>query len=193
MLSSLSPKTRDKFLFQFPHVLSTRVRSTLPRMAPVEDWDSLFRNEAFVNNYETGEKVTVQFAKTLLDQSGLVANTKLNPEKPLIVLDNACGTGVVSSILQHELDHQVKKNWHLTCADISEGMLECTRRRMAREAWLNAETKQVDAQETKLPTGTYTHVLTAFGEMSVCHVLYFANILFFSLHGSSSTSSCPRW
>ncbi|KAJ5569652.1 uncharacterized protein N7459_009082 [Penicillium hispanicum] len=140
-------------------------------MTPLHDWENLFRNEAFVNNYKTGEKITGKFAKALLEQSGLIANPKLNPDKPLVVLDNACGTGVVSSILHHELDEKVKQSWKLTCGDISEGMLEYTRRRMSSEAWLNAEIKQVDAQETKLPTGHYSHVITSFAYMALPRAL----------------------
>lgn len=74
------------------------------------DWEVIFKEDKFVNQYKTGEHITGQFAKLLIDQSGLVANSKANPDKPLVVLDNACGTGVVSSILQEELDDQAKSN-----------------------------------------------------------------------------------
>ncbi|KAJ6135601.1 Acetylaranotin bis-thiomethyltransferase [Penicillium capsulatum] len=123
----------------------------------------LFKNNNFVTEYDVAEKVTSPFAKDLIAQSGLGANA--NPATPLTVLDNACGTGIVSSILHRQLDDRVKGNWTLTCGDFSEAMLERTKHRMKEEGWMNAETKVVDAQNTQLPSASYTHVITAFGYM----------------------------
>lgn len=133
-------------------------------MASHQDWEKLFKDNKFVANYKTGEKVTGQFAQALINQSGLIVESKASPDKPLVVLDNACGSGIVSSILHQQLHDSVKNNWKLTCGDISEGMLEYTRRRMERENWQNTEVKTVDAQDTQLPSAHYTHVFTAFGE-----------------------------
>lgn len=135
-------------------------------MASQQGWATLFKDDKFVDNYKTGEKVTGQFAQTLIDQSGLIADANANPEKSLVVLDNACGTGIVSGLLHHQLNDKAKRNWKLTCGDISEGMLEYTRRRVRREGWENTETKIVDAQDTGLPNAHYTHVFTAFGSIS---------------------------
>lgn len=135
-------------------------------MALKQDWKTLFESDSFVAHYKTGEKITGKFAKTLIDQSGIVADSKSNPSRPLVVFDNACGTGIVSSILHHELGDDVLNKWGLTCGDISEGMLNYTRRRMEEEKWQNAETKIVDAQKTGLPSAHYTHIFTAFGRLS---------------------------
>ena len=132
------------------------------------DWNILFKDDKFIKSYRLGEKVTGQFAQLLIDQSGVVADSKTHQDRPLVVLDNACGTGVISSILHHELDHQVKAKWQLTCGDFSDGMLEYTRRRIESEKWLNAEVKTVDAQDTKLPSEHFSHVFTAFG-MYILH------------------------
>lgn len=87
-----------------------------------------------------------------------------NPsQKPLVVLDNACGIGVVSSALNRTLDDEAKKTWKLTCGDLSEGMLEYTKQRLVDEGWVNAETKVVDALNTGLPDAHYTHVFVSFG------------------------------
>jgi ubiquinone/menaquinone biosynthesis C-methylase UbiE len=133
-------------------------------MASKQEWQSLFKEDKFVNNYKTGERVTGQFAQSLIDQSGLVTDADANPEKSLVVFDNACGTGVVSSLLHQQLNEKVKRNMQLTCGDISEGMLAYTRSRLQREGWQNTEVKIVDAQETGLPSAHYTHAVTAFGK-----------------------------
>ena len=75
----------------------------------------------------------------------------------------ACGIGAVSSVLNHTLQDEAKKTWKLTCGDLSEGMLETTKRRLQDEGWVNAETKIVNALDTGLPDGHYTHVFVAFG------------------------------
>ncbi|KAJ5604651.1 hypothetical protein N7510_009805 [Penicillium lagena] len=134
-----------------------------------KDFKALFESDSFVSQYRTGEKITGTFAKCLISQSGILTEfkTKSQPDRPLVVLDNACGTGVVSSILHHELDEHVRKQWTLTCGDISEGMLKYTRARVEEEGWLNVEVKSVDAQETGLPSGQFTYMFTAFGTSDI--------------------------
>lgn len=149
---------QQHYLSSFP--LSNHSNYT---MAQQQDWRTLFVNDKFVKNYKTGEHITGQFAFSLLGQSGLVEQANNNPSEPLVVLDNACGTGIVSSILHNKLDPAVKANWKLTCGDISPGMVEYTQRRMASESWQNAEVKTVDAQDTNLPSDHFTHVVTSFG------------------------------
>ncbi|KAJ5666303.1 uncharacterized protein N7477_008751 [Penicillium maclennaniae] len=131
------------------------------------EWRKIFKDDKFVKNYKVGEKVTAQFAQSLLEQSGIVGNANLSPGKTLVVFDNACGTGIVSSLLNQQLQDEVKKNWNLTCGDISPGMLEYTRHRSQHEDWQNVEVKLVDAQETGLPSAHYTHTITAFAYMAL--------------------------
>ncbi|KAJ5651212.1 uncharacterized protein N7484_004935 [Penicillium longicatenatum] len=133
----------------------------------IPDWNILFNDDKFIKAYRLGERATVQFAQLLIGQSGIVAYSKSHQDRPLVVLDNACGTGVVSSILQRELDEHVRAKWQLTCGDLSEGMLEYTRRRVESEKWLNVEVKTVDAQDTKLPSEHFSHVFTAFAFMAL--------------------------
>ncbi|KAJ5758732.1 hypothetical protein N7520_005888, partial [Penicillium odoratum] len=131
------------------------------------DMSIIFNDDKFIKAYRLGERATGQFAQLLINQSGIIANSKSLRDRPFVVLDNACGTGVISSILQHELDDQVKAKWQLTCGDLSDGMLEYTRRRMESERWLNTEVKTVDAQDTKLPSEHYSYVFTAFAYMGL--------------------------
>lgn len=140
-------------------------------MASKNDFGIIFNDDRFVRIYKTGEKVTGEFARSLIEQSGLVMDADTNPEKPLVVLDNACGSGIVSSLLHQQLDEKVKENWQLTCGDISEAMLEYTRGRLQSEGWRNTEVKIVDAQETGLPSAHYTHVITAFGNLPFPSIL----------------------
>lgn len=161
------------------------------------DWEVFFKEDKFVNQYKTGEHITGQFAKLLIDQSGLIANSKANPDKPLVVLDNACGTGVVSSILQEELDDQAKSKLKLTCGDISQGMLDYVKHRIGVEKWQNVEVKTVDAQDSGLPSSHFTHVISSFGEH--CLVSRFGclrhktnlRLRVISVHGPSEVFGCP--
>ncbi|KAE8363468.1 S-adenosyl-L-methionine-dependent methyltransferase [Aspergillus caelatus] len=112
----------------------------------------------FASLYELGGKITELFAKELISQSGL----PLSSQDPLVILDLACGTGAVSSVLHHTIGNDKKGNWQLTCGDMSDNMLHYTRLKMLQEAWHNAEVKIVNAQDTRLPSAHYTHVFTAF-------------------------------
>ncbi|KAF5857076.1 hypothetical protein ETB97_006288 [Aspergillus alliaceus] len=112
----------------------------------------------FADMYERSGKITDLFAQDLIAQSGIVQSSELD----LIIFDNACGTGAVSSVLHSALPTGRRSTWQLTCGDVSEDMLEYTRRRMNKEGWHNAEVKVVDAQDTKLPSAYYTHVFSAF-------------------------------
>ncbi|KAL4943326.1 hypothetical protein BDV06DRAFT_190276 [Aspergillus oleicola] len=120
---------------------------------------SLFKNTDFVRRYKLAEQLTSLFAGPLIAQSGL---TSYPSSKPLTILDNACGTGAVSSALHETLSAGVKENWKLTSGDFSEAMVECSRERAREEGWVNSEVKIVDATDTKLESEAFSHVLTGF-------------------------------
>jgi ubiquinone/menaquinone biosynthesis C-methylase UbiE len=128
-------------------------------MSRINYIQKMFQTKDFVDRYKYTEKLTGLYAQTLVDYSG-VANTS---QKPLAILDNACGIGAVSSVLNRTLDDEAKKTWKLTCGDLSEGMLEYTKQRLEDERWVNAETKVVNALDTGLPDAHYTHVFVSFG------------------------------
>lgn len=118
------------------------------------------QDKRFAALYELGGKITELFAKELISQSGLPWSS----QEPLVILDNACGTGAVSSVLHHIIGNDKKANWQLTCGDKSEDMLHYAIQKMLQEEWHNAEVKIVNAQDTRLPSAHFTHVFTAFGK-----------------------------
>lgn len=165
-----------------------------PSKMAAKDFKTLFQTNSFVDQYKTGEKITGKFARSLIEQSGILteSKTKSQPARPLVVLDSACGTGVVSSILHHELDERVRKQWSLTCGDFSEPMLKYTRARAEEEGWLNVEVKNVDVQETGLPSGQFSYVFTAFGTSDLISAGIGTDFLL-SVHGPSSVAGCFGW
>ncbi|KAL3483395.1 S-adenosyl-L-methionine-dependent methyltransferase [Aspergillus germanicus] len=98
------------------------------------------------------------FATPLVDASGIATS----PLEPLVVFDNACGTGVIGSTLYRTLPREKTRNLELLCGDMSPHMLAYTEQRVKDEGWTNVETRIIDAQDTKLPSGRYTHVFAAF-------------------------------
>ncbi|KAF9252478.1 hypothetical protein DTO006G1_8959 [Penicillium roqueforti] len=136
-------------------------------MAEKVDMNTFFKSEEYASSFRRAEMVTRPFAETLVEQSKVAAESRANPDQPLVVLDNACGTGVISSTLNGKLDDTVKKMWKLTCGDISSAMIEYTMHRMQEEGWQNTETKIVDAQNPELPSGQFSHIFTAFAYMTL--------------------------
>ncbi|GFF40742.1 demethylmenaquinone methyltransferase [Aspergillus udagawae] len=131
-------------------------------MAKIDYLQNMFKAKEFTDRYKYTEKLTGLYAETLVEYSGVA-----NPyEKQLVVLDNACGIGAVSSVLNRTLNDEAKRTWKLTCGDLSEGMLEYTKQRLEDEGWVNAETKIVNALDTGLPDAHYTHVFVSFGFQS---------------------------
>ena len=61
-----------------------------------------------------------------------------------MVLDNACGTGIVSKRLWEILDEQGRVGLRLVCGDFSPSMVEWTRVRSGEEGW-GARVEVVDA------------------------------------------------
>ncbi|KAJ9284827.1 hypothetical protein DTO021C3_7573 [Paecilomyces variotii] len=132
-------------------------------MSTVPELKALWEDPTFASRYRFAEGITGPYAKHLVEQSGIQSIK----ERPLIILDNACGTGVVADNLHELLDEEAKNNMQLTCADVSEVMLEITKRRIQEEGWKNTETKVVDAQKTDLASSHYSHVFAAFVIMAL--------------------------
>ncbi|OJZ91759.1 hypothetical protein ASPFODRAFT_201619 [Aspergillus luchuensis CBS 106.47] len=133
-----------------------------PKISP-----SSYLTPAFVSRYHLAEKLTGVFVAPLVQHSGLLSSASGTNKQPLVVFDNACGLGIVSSYLNSTLPEEVKRHWTLTCGDITELMVEYTKLRSEREGWVNAEAKVVDAQCTGLPGDRYTHVVSAFAFMMI--------------------------
>ncbi|KAL2831902.1 S-adenosyl-L-methionine-dependent methyltransferase [Aspergillus pseudoustus] len=122
-----------------------------------KEMSHVFKTKTFVKSYKLAENVTGPFAEALIDQTGITSYPN-----PPIILDNASGTGVVCSILNTKVSEKVRQSWELTAGDFSEAMVAYATQRAKEEGWLNAEAKVVDAQDTKLPSGHYTHVFATF-------------------------------
>ncbi|RAH59785.1 methyltransferase [Aspergillus piperis CBS 112811] len=133
-----------------------------PQISP-----SSYLTPAFVSRYHLAEKLTGAFVAPLVQHAGILSTASNNNNKPLVVFDNACGLGIVSSYLNSTLPEEVKRHWTLTCGDVTELMVEYTKLRSEREGWVNAEAKVVDAQCTALPGDRYTHVVSAFAFMMI--------------------------
>ncbi|KAK1139294.1 hypothetical protein N8T08_001140 [Aspergillus melleus] len=119
---------------------------------------AMYKQQDFAVRYKIAEKVTGPFAEALVDLSGVTESTK----KPLVILDNACGTGIIARFLRQKVDGETQKSWRLTCGDFSEMMIEVTKVTIETEGWVNAEAKLVNAQDTGLPSGEFTHVFAGF-------------------------------
>ncbi|PLB33453.1 gliotoxin thiomethyltransferase [Aspergillus candidus] len=118
----------------------------------------VYTQKGIVPRYIVAEKITGLFAQPLIDQSGIATSF----QKPLVVLDNACGTGIVSSFLNQKIHYKTRKRWKLVCSDLTQEILDYTRQRIRDEAWMNAKAKLVDAQDTGLPNEYFTHVFVGF-------------------------------
>ncbi|RDW90795.1 gliotoxin thiomethyltransferase [Aspergillus mulundensis] len=118
---------------------------------------SLFKNKGFSARYKLAEQLTGLYARPLISQSDIASY----PNRP-VVFDNACGTGIIGSVLHDTLGERVRQSWELTCGDFSQEMVNYTQQRAVDEGWLNATTKVVNAQEMDLPSQHFTHVYTAF-------------------------------
>lgn len=104
---------------------------------------SLFADPKVSRKYEAAEPAIRPFARELILQTFQYDVDNIG--KPLVVLDNACGTGLVSEQLLDILDESAKGGIKLICGDLSEGMVNCVKEKIEEKGWKNAEAKVVDA------------------------------------------------
>ena len=86
-----------------------------------KEMNSLFNNDKFVNMYKTAEQFTGHFAGELIERAHFTED--LNKLDKVVVLDNACGTGIVSVKIMGLLDNTTADKVDLTCADFADAML----------------------------------------------------------------------
>ncbi|KZT60622.1 S-adenosyl-L-methionine-dependent methyltransferase [Calocera cornea HHB12733] len=60
-----------------------------------------------------------------------------------------------------------KKRTRVTCGDVQQVSVDYVKARAQKEGWQGVQTLLVDAQDTKLPSSHYTHVITSFAIMFV--------------------------
>ncbi|KAH8680836.1 S-adenosyl-L-methionine-dependent methyltransferase [Xylariales sp. PMI_506] len=97
-------------------------------------------------------------AAALLVQAGLRAQT----QQPFRLLDNACGPGTITAQLQRSIDRSVLESSKMTCADNNTTFVGIAQKRARSLDWINTETMVLDAQDTKLPDRSFTHVVVSF-------------------------------
>ncbi|KAK5179878.1 hypothetical protein LTR44_007694 [Exophiala sp. CCFEE 6388] len=122
----------------------------------------MFDSPEFAQMYSSAEKVTGPYAKLLLEKANL---DKVPDNEKLVVLDEACGTGIVSVHLMDMLGDTAQNNLELTCADFADPMVNVATKRIESSGWKNAKAIKADGMDTKLPSSHFTHVLLNFGPM----------------------------
>ena len=95
----------------------------------------------FEKMYGQANDIMGPFADLLLEQASFPPVS----DSSLVVLDNACGSGVVSSHILSKLSPEVNARLDLTCADISETMIVNIRRRIETSGWSNVRAIVADA------------------------------------------------
>ncbi|OCT48165.1 putative UbiE/COQ5 family methyltransferase [Cladophialophora carrionii] len=134
-------------------------------MAPEKDdsMKKMYNNKDFTKTYAQGVEVfTGWFAEQLVKAANL---DRVSDDEELVVLDQACGTGIVSQKLAEGLSDAQKAKLHLTCSDFADSMIEFVGPRIETLGVKSAEAVKADAQDTKLPSDKFTHVLLNFGPM----------------------------
>ncbi|KAF7169580.1 hypothetical protein CNMCM5623_002222 [Aspergillus felis] len=126
-------------------------------MTRAEDFEQLYQGKGILETYKVAEKITRYYAQDLVDLSGLPKTT----QRPLAVLDLACGTGVIADALHATLASESQENWKLTCGDISAALASHVKRKISGHRWLNTSARVMDAQKTGLPSAHFTHVFVA--------------------------------
>ncbi|KAL8976201.1 MAG: hypothetical protein Q9205_007747, partial [Flavoplaca limonia] len=104
--------------------------------------ETFFHNTKIGQRYKNAEVVTGPFGRHLIEKAGLPSPNLDN----LTILDNACGTGVMSAALHEILPMSTKSRMKLTMGDFSEPMLKVANERCASEGWVHTEGRIVDAQ-----------------------------------------------
>ncbi|KAI0132901.1 S-adenosyl-L-methionine-dependent methyltransferase [Xylariales sp. AK1849] len=108
---------------------------------------------------DNGDQIMGRSAALLLDQAGLNASTK----KPFKLLDNACGMGTVGAQLQPTVDKSVLEKSRFLCADVNEQFIDVLKKRAEMKRWVNTDAVVADAQDSKLPDRSFTHVTISHG------------------------------
>ncbi|GIJ83240.1 hypothetical protein Asppvi_002059 [Aspergillus pseudoviridinutans] len=128
-------------------------------MTRAQDFEQLYQGKGILETYKVAEKITPYYAQDLVDLLGLPKTT----QRPLVVLDLACATGVIADVLHATLASEALESWKLTCGDISAELASHVKRKISEHGWLNTSARVMDAQKTELPSAHFTHVFVALG------------------------------
>ncbi|RAH68129.1 class I SAM-dependent methyltransferase [Aspergillus aculeatinus CBS 121060] len=127
-------------------------------MTRATTFTELYSGKGILETYLIAEKITRYFTQDLITLSGILDSA----QRPLKVLDLACGTGVVAEKLHEVLAEQRAGSWKLLCGDISTELTGHVKRKIVEEGWsANTSARVMDAQSTELPAAELTHVFAA--------------------------------
>ncbi|KAJ7052130.1 S-adenosyl-L-methionine-dependent methyltransferase [Mycena amicta] len=101
-------------------------------------------------------EVTGVPAHAMLVQSGLLPK----PPSGALVLDNACGGGIVADKLFEKIGSGGELK--LVCGDLEEAMVKSVKEKISERGW-NAEALVVDAQAIPFSQNHFTHTVMNFG------------------------------
>ncbi|KAK8114157.1 uncharacterized protein PG998_001354 [Apiospora kogelbergensis] len=100
--------------------------------------------------------------EALLVQAGVLPQHGAK-EKSFVLLDNACGTGLIAGLLQEKASPVVLQESRIVCADLNANLVDIIKWRAEKDEWKGAfETKAADAQDTGLPANSFSHVVINF-------------------------------
>ncbi|KAK7988679.1 POZ domain-containing protein [Apiospora arundinis] len=95
----------------------------------------------------------------LLLQAGLLPLDGAK-EEPFALFDNACGTGLITSLLQKNMSPAVLRESRIVCADLNANLVDIVKWRAETDGWKGTvETAVLDAQDTGLPANSFSHVV----------------------------------
>ncbi|KIW89258.1 uncharacterized protein Z519_10111 [Cladophialophora bantiana CBS 173.52] len=112
----------------------------------------------FDKMFSQADSIMGLFADILLQHASFPSD-----KTQLVVLDQACGSGVVSSHIMSKLSPEAQSSLDLTCADISDAMVSNVTRRINASGWPNVSAVKADAMDTKFHTAKFTHIFFNFG------------------------------
>jgi ubiquinone/menaquinone biosynthesis C-methylase UbiE len=90
----------------------------------------------------TSRRLMLHVAEPLVAQMGIADKS----DKPIQLLDLACGTGIVTDLAHMRLQPTALGQSTFIAGDLSEPMVGLVKKRIAVEGWVNTETKVMDAK-----------------------------------------------
>ncbi|GLB44709.1 putative methyltransferase required for the conversion of demethylmenaquinol (DMKH2) to menaquinol (MKH2) [Lyophyllum shimeji] len=120
-----------------------------------------FADKNIAKTYSSAERATSPPARALLLQAGLHSPGDGSYE----ILDNACGTGVVTMALIQAFKGK-EEQLKVVCGDFSPRMVEAVKERISQVDGLQAEARELNGQAMEIEQNRFTHVLTNFGFQS---------------------------
>lgn len=105
---------------------------------------SMFNDPQFAKLYKTGEKATGIWAGELVQRTKFADD--LSRLDKLVILDNACGTGIITQKIMDLVDDKTAPKVHITGADYADAMVNAFKEKIEAEGWRNADAVVADAQ-----------------------------------------------